>query len=67
MSETARMTGGPLDRQTVELHPVQEQTGEYGVLHARDAKPGDPAYIRDGHGRWNWQGNPWPTATARRP
>lgn len=61
MSETARMTGGPLDGQSVELHPVQEQNGEYGVLADRNTSPGDPAYVRDGHGRWIWQGKPFPT------
>ncbi|MYQ82062.1 MULTISPECIES: hypothetical protein [unclassified Streptomyces] len=61
MSETARMTGGPLDGQTFELHPVQEQTGAYGVLCGKCTDPGAPAYVRDGHGRWTWQGKPCPT------
>ncbi|MFE3591385.1 hypothetical protein ACFXOY_28225 [Streptomyces niveus] len=61
MSETARMTGGPLDGQTVELHPVQEQNGEYGILSGKNIGLGNPAYARDGHGRWIWQGKPWPT------
>ncbi|MFE6766662.1 hypothetical protein [Streptomyces sp. NPDC057689] len=61
MSETARMTGGPLDGRNVELHPVQKQTGEYGVLYGGGTAPGDPAYVRDTHGRWTWQGRPRPT------
>ncbi|MFI5924287.1 hypothetical protein ACIA8M_37930 [Streptomyces anulatus] len=61
MSETARMAGGPLDGQIIELHPVQKRNGEYGVLVGRDTNPGDPAYARDGHGRWTWQGKPLPT------
>ncbi|WP_405904540.1 hypothetical protein OG696_40625 [Streptomyces sp. NBC_00656] len=61
MSETAQMTGGPLDGQTVELHPVQQQNGEYGDLCGMDTNPGEPAYVRDGHGRWVWQGKPWLT------
>lgn len=48
MSETARMTGGPLDGQQVELHPVQTQNGEYGVLSGWDTGPCTPAYVRRG-------------------
>ncbi|MFD7540212.1 hypothetical protein [Streptomyces sp. NPDC059819] len=60
MSETARMTGGPLDGQTVELRPAQEHNGEYGGLSGRDTSPGAPAYVRDKLGQWVWQGKPWP-------
>ncbi|MEU2770653.1 MULTISPECIES: hypothetical protein [Streptomyces] len=58
MSETTRMTGGPLNGQEAELHPVQAQNGEYGVLAGTDTGPCTPAYVRNGHGRWIWQGKP---------
>ncbi|MFF2703488.1 hypothetical protein ACFVUQ_34635 [Streptomyces cyaneofuscatus] len=60
MSQAAQMAGGPLDGQTIELRPVQEQNGEYGVLVGRDTNRGDPAYARDELGQWIWQGKPWP-------
>ncbi|MFJ4973626.1 hypothetical protein [Streptomyces sp. NPDC088755] len=64
MSETAQLAGGPLDGQVVELHPVQEQNGEYGALTGRDIAPWvrAPAYVRNGLGCWVWQGKPWPAS-----
>ncbi|MER5556964.1 hypothetical protein ABT001_35895 [Streptomyces sp. NPDC002793] len=41
-----------MDGQIVELHPVQEPSGEYGFLSGRNIAPGGPAYVRDRHGRW---------------
>ncbi|MFD8403713.1 hypothetical protein ACFV1G_03450 [Streptomyces anulatus] len=61
MSQTAQMTGGPLDGRTAELHPVQAQSGEYGILAGGGAGPGEPAYALVGRGQWIWQGKPWPT------
>ncbi|MFD0042459.1 hypothetical protein ACFVIZ_33005 [Streptomyces anulatus] len=61
MSETAQMIGGPLDGQTVELHPVQAQSGEYGTLSGWGTALGEPAYARNSHDRWSWQGKPWLT------
>lgn len=62
MNATGLMAGGPLGGQAVELHPVQDRDGMYGVLAGRDvSNPGDPAYVRDCCGRWVWQGKPWPT------
>ncbi|WP_329030542.1 MULTISPECIES: hypothetical protein [unclassified Streptomyces] len=31
------------------------------MLCGKGTNPGDPAYARDGHGLWTWQGKPWPT------
>ncbi|MFD7125061.1 hypothetical protein ACFV9X_13170 [Streptomyces anulatus] len=61
MSETAPMAGGPLDGQTIELHPVKKRNGEYGVLVGRGIRPGASAYALVGRGQWIWQGKPWPT------
>ncbi|NSC19708.1 hypothetical protein FM076_00020 [Streptomyces albus subsp. chlorinus] len=55
------MTGGPLDGRRVSLHPVQEQEGRWGSLIDRRTPYRDrPAHLRDGTGRWLWQGKPWP-------
>ncbi|MFD3970124.1 hypothetical protein [Streptomyces cyaneofuscatus] len=61
MNETAQMTGGPVEGQHIELHPVQDQSRECGVLVGRSTRPDTSAYLRDELGQWIWQGKPWPT------